>query len=108
LVFAGDVGTSEAVVSTDGLVGQPGIQTTARVDVTGVVANEFSTMAYFTLVNTSGSDAVIPMQAFNAWRPLLRDIRDVTLVDPEASQRYWAYRGQSLDESQQMCACSTA
>lgn len=109
LVFSSDLGTSEVLASVDGSVGtRGGPQTSARLDVTDVVANEHSTIAYFTVANTSGSDSLMPLQMFNEFRPLQRNIRDVTLVDPEAAQRYWAYIGQNADGSMVSCACSTA
>lgn len=108
LVFEGDVGTSQVLASVDGTVLRPGGEAAARVDVTSVTADEFSTVVRFTLVNTSGDSAVIPLTAFNSQSLLARDIRDVALVDPTVEQRYRPYIGETQDGTQFLCACSTA
>jgi hypothetical protein len=77
--------------------------------VTEVVADESGTTVRFTLVNLQDTHPLLGLEAFNEWRPLATDIRDVAMVDPVAAQRYLPYVGwTSADADDSLCACSAA
>ncbi|GIG19396.1 hypothetical protein Cch01nite_01200 [Cellulomonas chitinilytica] len=109
-VFGADLGTSTVLGSVDGAVPDPAHPLPARIDVTSVVADDSSTVVKFTLVNTAGTDPLVQMSAFNKWRPLAGDIRDVALVDPDAGLRLRPFVGWLGDTSHDagICTCATA
>ncbi|MGN8246573.1 hypothetical protein ACTHAM_000237 [Cellulomonas soli] len=109
LVFEGDLGTSTVLGSAEGQVPDLVDVLPARIDVTKVEADEASTVVWFTLVNLQDTDPLLDLAAFNEWRPLATDIRDVAMVDPVAEQRYQPYVGwTSADEDNSLCACASA
>lgn len=108
-VFDGDVGSSEVIGTVEGELTDGSRQVPARVDVTEVLADDNGTLVRFTLVSPSGEKSSIGLPVFNQRAVLARDIRDVAMVDPVASQRYEPYIGVGgPDGKDVLCACSTA
>lgn len=109
-LFEGDLGTVEDLGTAVGELVGPSSSFPAEVTVTQVSAGRASTLVRFTLANVDDSDPLLPLHAFNAARPLTRDIRDVALVDPAQNLRFLPFLGQ-LDPDDPMksfCTCSAA
>ncbi|GEM_PF-1227769 len=109
-VFEGDLGTSTVLGSVEGAVPDPAKTLPARIDVTSVTADEVSTVVRFTLANLEDTDPLVQLSAFNEFRPLAGDIRDVAIVDTTASQRlrpYVGYQGE-VGQDAGICTCSDA
>jgi uncharacterized lipoprotein NlpE involved in copper resistance len=111
-VTAAIFGAAEAdkpVAEADGEIKTGGGRIPARITVESVSAAPESTVLRFTLYGT-GEEESVSLDAFNEFRPLMADIRDVEIGDPAAGTRYAPYlgyeAGEEADEAS-FCLCST-
>ena len=83
----------------------------ARISIESIEAGETSTVLKFTLYSQGGAEVGLPLDTFNEFRPLTKDIRDVAIVDVASAQRFTPYLGvadKDNPEESSFCLCSTA
>lgn len=105
-------GSPEPVKVVDGEIPQTGEGTfAAQAGVVAVEAGTASTRLVVALRTTSGGEETVPLEAFNEWAPLMMDVRDLSVTDPNAQTVLLPYLGLTEGKTAPdgtFCLCSAS
>lgn len=109
---AGVLVGSEPAKVADGELASSGTGTFgAQLGVVSVETGAASSRLVFALRTTSGSEEPVPLETFNEWAPLTKDVRDVSVTDTAAGKVLRPFLGLTEGRSaqdQSFCLCSSS